>query len=211
MCWIMAPTILRVSWKIISSSQAEFTLWTSFAMRLCSRSSKTWMDVTAREGIKNDVRIKSSIKQELRERNPEPTDNYLKSIFSTGNHFLYFEPRTLQVFLFCLFVCLFVCLSFFFFCLFRMRSEWSRQTWMFPQEKRLHRTWPKTGFRGRCSWKALSNQPEFGSGKTVKFDATYEHNLVMSQLGFNEIRLTLANWFYSVVTLFVNALKIYGS
>ena len=107
MCWIMAPTILRVSWKIVSSSQAEFTLWSSFAMRLCSRSSKTWMDVTAREGIKNDVRIKSSIKQELRERNPEPTDNYLKSIFSTGNHFLYFEPRSLQV-LFVLFFCLFV-------------------------------------------------------------------------------------------------------
>ena len=73
------------------------------------------MDVTAREGIKNDVRIKSSIKQELRERNPEPTDNYLKSIFSTGNHFLYFEPRTLQVFLFCLFFCLFVCLFVLFF------------------------------------------------------------------------------------------------
>ena len=91
------------------------------------------------------------------------TPNCLKSIFSAGGYF-YLEPRTLQV-LCCL-------------CVVTVRDKLSEY---FLKRQAPNRTQPKPEFRKVALEfylaEALSNLPEFGSEQTMKFEATYEHNV----------------------------------
>ena len=116
--------------------------------------------------------------------------NDLISILSAGGYFC-LEPRTLQV-LFCP-------------CVLTDRDKLSGY---FLKRKAPNRTPPKPEFRASCSWVL------FGRGTFelawIWFRTDYEiwSDIWTQRRGLNEIRLTLANWFHSVVTLFVNTFKI---